>query len=97
MQKTTTKARSKLLDSPYQAALVTLLVFRKPPTAVLKQRSQAPGDTSQRSVAKSVKTLEAGRKYGSNSWLQTSAHCVAVRRLSEYEERHQGCSVWTVK
>ena len=45
--------------------LVMLLVFRKPPKAVtvLKQRSQAAGDTSQRSTAKTVHMLEASQRH----------------------------------
>ena len=77
MQKNATIARSQLLDGPYRAALVTLLVFRKALTVVPKRRSQAPGDTSQRSAAKTVQTIEADRKHGFNSWLQNSAHFVA--------------------
>ena len=77
MQKNATIARSQLLDGPYRAALVTLLVFRKALTVVPKRRSQAPGDTGQRSAAKTVQTIEAGRKHGFNSWLQNSAHFVA--------------------
>ena len=63
---------SQLLDGPYRATFVTFLMSRKLPTAVPKQRSHTPGDTSQCSAGKSVKTIEAGRKHGSNSWLQTS-------------------------
>ena len=70
---------------------MTLLVFRKPPTAVPKQCSQI-GDTNQCSEAISVQTLLAGRKccsnfFGSDFWTR------AVRWLSNHEEHHKDCSI----
>jgi len=49
-------------------------------------------NTSQHSAAKSIQTLEAGRKHF-QFLASDCAHCVAVRQLSEHKECHQDGSI----
>ena len=73
-----------------EPVLVTLFVFKNPPTAVQKRRSQAPGDTTKCSAT------QPGQKrcciFGFRH-LHTAQLCW----LSEHEVHHQDCSISPVQ
>ena len=73
-----------------------LLVFRKPPKAVTvsKQRSQAAGDTSQCSTAKTVHTLEAGQRHSCTLCsLMPSCPCPESWRAGHKTTTHVHCTL----